>query len=132
MKKIYTFLIKSGKVVFTWMILLVLSVSLYSFTIKGKVNYGDRCYVKLDDMSIKEYSYDGVKLLNGYLGCNTYYLEYESELDEKQNLLFLGALTKHLYDNNIDNNIHLIIKCKEYQMISTIVDYNITYTKSII
>lgn len=132
MRYIYSFFVKSGKILFTWMILLFLSISLYSLTIKGKTNYGNRCYVNIDDSIIKEYEYDGVILLSCYLGCNTYYLEYESVLDEDKNVIFLSALTKHLLDNNIDNDTHVIIKCKDYQIMSTIVDYNITYTKSII
>lgn len=130
--RIYKFFIKSGQVAFIWVILFVISISLYSITIKGKVNYGDRCYQSINEDVIKSYQYEGVLLNNGYLACNTYYLEYKSELEEKDNVIFLAAVAKLLSDNDITCDMHIIIKCKDYQIIATIVDYNISYTKSLI
>lgn len=132
MKNIYYFLVSSGKVLFIWMVLLVVSVSIHSITIKGKVNYGERCYQSIRGDVIKKYSYDGTNLTHESLDCNTYYLEYTSTLNEKENILFLASLSKLLSDNDIDCNVHVIIKCEDYQLLSTIVDYQISYTKSII
>lgn len=132
MKRIYYFLVNSGKVLFIWMILSVLSVSLYSFTIKGKVNYGDRCYQFFDQTCIKNYQYEGVELQSSNLECNTYYLSYKSVLEEKENLVFLASLSKLLSDNKINVDVHIIIKCDNYQILSTIVDYQISYVKSLI
>ena len=54
------------------------------------------------------------------------------DLDETDNLTFLVSLSKLFYDNNIGSDIHIIIKNEDYQMISTIVDYKVSYIKSLI
>lgn len=132
MKKLYYFFVNSGKIVFVWTLLLTTSVSLYSLTIKGKVNYGGRCYQNFDDSIIRNMNYKNVKFENGYLACNTYYLEYTSTLSEDNNVIFLVSLSKLLSDNNIDCNIHVVIKNEEYQILSTIVDYQVSYTKTLV
>ena len=73
-----------------------------------------------------------MKLNNNKLVCNTYYLEYETKLKEEENVLFLSSLSKLLYDNDVDTNIHVIMKNDDYQIIATIVDYKVSYTISII
>ena len=132
MKKIYYFLVKSGEVLFIWSVLFILSISFYSFTIKGKVNYGDRCYQKLNDDALINYDYDGIILKSGSLECNTLYLEYDSKLNEKENLRFLVSLSKIAHDSNTDVDMHIIIKAEDYQILSSIVDYQVSYIKSVI
>lgn len=130
MRKLYYFFVNSGKVVFIWLIMLIVSICLYSLSIKGKVNYGNRCYVQFNDDVIANYNYDGIMLESANLQCNTYYLQYSSSLNENENLLFLARITKLLYDEDITINVHVIINTKDYVMISTIVDYKISYTTS--
>jgi len=132
MKRIYYFLVNCGKVIFVWAVLFIISISFYSLTIKGKVNYGNRCYHNFDDSFIIEYKYDGIEMKNGYLECNTYYLQYNSSLSENENLLFLISLAKLFYDNEVSTNVHVIIKNNNYQVLSTIVDYKVSYTISLI
>ena len=132
MKRLYYFFVNAGKVAFLSTLLLVISVSLYSLTIKGKVNYGNRCYVSFDTELIDKYEYNGIRLLSSYLECNTCYLEYSSDLNEENNLLFLASLSKLFRDNDVDSNFHIIIKTNDYQILSTIVNYNISYTKTLI
>lgn len=132
MKKLYYFFVNCGKVIFIWMIMLLVSVSLNSVVTKGKVNYGNRCYQSFDDNFVRAYQYSGTALNYGKLECNTYYLEYETTLEESENITFLVSLSKLFYDNSINCNIHVILKGEGYQVLSTIVDYQVTYTKSII
>ena len=132
MRKLYYFFVIGGKVLFVWMIMFILSISLYSLSIKGKVNYGNRCRVEMDDEVLARYSHEGIELVTSEIKCNTQYLEYRSLLSEKENSLFLVSLAKLMYDEKITLNVHVIIKCDGYQMISTIVDYNVSYTKSYI
>lgn len=112
--------------------LLIISISLISLTMKGKVNYGGRCTTKIDENIILNHNYKDIILTSNYLGCNTYYLEYNSDLEEKENIIFLASLSKLLSDNNININMHVIIKNQNYQLIATIVDYNISYVKTLI
>ena len=130
MKKLYYFFVKIGKITFVWALLVIISISINSLTIKGKVNYGERCYQDFDDSIIKTYSYEGVKLNKGVLECNTYYLNYVSLLQEEENLRFLISISKLLIENKIEINMHIFIKCEEYQMIATIVDYKVSYVTS--
>ena len=130
MKKLYYFFVKSGEILFIWSLLLIISITIYSLTIRGKVNYGNRCYANIDDTFIKEYKYEKIELENSNLECNTYYLMYTSLLDEANNLKFLLSLSKLLIDNNINLNMHVIIKGDNYQMLSTIVDYKVSYVIS--
>lgn len=130
MKKIYYFLVKGGEIIFIWSLIFIVSITLQSVVIKGQVNYGDRCYKSFEDDFIKEYKYDGVSLNYGYLKCNTYYLEYTSDNSEKQNLNFLISIAKLLSDNNVDIDVHVIIKNKDSQIMATIVDYQVSYTVS--
>ena len=132
MKFIYRFIVNVGKVIFIWGFLLVVSISCYSLTIKGKVNYGDRCNEIIDDTFLKEYKYDGVELVDGKLECNTYYVNYISNLDEEANIVFLVSLAKIFYDNNENSDIHVIIESDNYQILSTIVNYQVSYTISFI
>ena len=132
MKKLYYFFVYCGEILFIWSIIFIISISLQSISIKGQVNYGDRCYASFNDNFIKEYDYEGVILTSNKLKCNTYYLEYNSELNEQENLIFLLSLSKLFSDNSININTHLIIKNENYQILATIVDYQVTYTKSII
>lgn len=130
MKKLYYFFVKSGEVLFIWSLLVILSITMQSLTIKGKVNYGQRCYQSIDTSFIQKYEYIGVELKSDILECNTYYLTYSSALDENDNLRFLVSLSKLLSDNKIDINMHVTIRCEEYQMLSTIVDYKVSYVTS--
>ena len=130
MKKLYYFFVKCGEILFIWSLLVIISISIQSLTIKGEVNYGDRCYQDFDDELIKKYEYEGVIYKEGNLSCNTYYLTYNSNLQEQQNLRFLISLSKLLLDNNIKLNFHVVIQCDEYQMLSTIVDYKVSYVTS--
>ena len=132
MKIIYKIFVNGGKFIVISLFLLVISISLTSFTTKGEVIYGGRCNMTLNDQIITTYTHPNLKLTSNYLGCNTYYLEYDSSLKEKDNILFLASLSKLLSDNDIEIDTHVIIKCEEYQLMATIVDYNISYTKSII
>ena len=132
MKKLYYFFVTGGKVLFIWMIMLILSISLYSLSIKGKVDYGNRCKFEMGDEVLAQYSHERIELIASEIKCNTQYLEYRSLLSEKENSLFLVSLAKLMYDEKITLNVHVIIKCDDYQMISTIVDYNVSYIKSYI
>ena len=130
MKKLYYFFVKSGKILFIWSLLTIISITFQSLTIKGKVNYGGRCYQEINDNFVKEYEYEGIDFISGKLECNTYYLIYNSNLNEEENLKFLVSLSKLFVDNNEDINIHVVIKCEDYQMLSTIVDYKLSYVVS--
>ena len=130
MRKLYYFFVTGGKVICIWALIFIISITCQSVVIKGKVDYGNRCIQSFDDNFVLEYKYKGTELRSQKLECNTYYLEYQTELDEKQNILFLSTLSKLFYDHGIDCDIHLILIHKNYQMIATIVDYKVSYIVS--
>ena len=130
MRKLYYFFVNLGKIIFIWSIMFVISISAQSFTRKGQVDYGGRCYQNFSDEVIKKYSYNGIVLTSGKLQCNTYYLEYTTNLEKEKNIIFLSSLAKLLYDNNIDCNIHVILNGNGYQMLSTIIDNYVSYNIS--
>lgn len=130
MKKIYYFLVRCGEIIFVWSLIFIISISLQSIVIKRQINYGKRCYQVFNDDFIKEYEYSGITLNYGYTKCNTYYLEYISENEEKQNVNFLVSIAKLLSDNKVNIDVHVIIKNNDSQIIATIVDYKVSYTIS--
>ena len=130
MKRVYYFFVKSGQFIFISLILLTVSISLLAWKSKGIVNYGNRCYQSIDYEVIERFQYKDTSLNNIFLECNTLYLEYTNDLDEKENKLFLAALTKYEKDNNIQCQLQVTIKCKDYQILSSIVNYQISYVKS--
>lgn len=130
MKRVYYFFVNCGEVVFIWSLIFIISISLQSVVIRGQINYGERCYQTFNDEFIKNYNYDGITLNYGRINCNTYYLEYSSVLEEKQNLNFLVSISKLLHDYNVDIDTHIIIKNEHMQILATIVNYQVTYTKS--
>ena len=132
MRKLYYFFVSAGEVIFVWSLIFILSVTLQSVVIKGKVDYGGRCYSEFNDEFIISFDYNGIVLKNGYLECNTYYLVYETDLNENDNIIFLASIAKLFKDNDIDINIHVMLINKEYQIIATIVDYQVNYVKSIL
>jgi hypothetical protein len=114
------------------MIITIASISLISVSNKGKVDYGGRCYQSFDDSFVETYGYLGIELKDNKLVCNTYYLEYESVLNERENILFLNSISKLFYDNSIDCNIHIILKTNQFLILSTIIDYKVSYTTTTI
>ena len=132
MKKLYYFFVYAGEVLFIWSVIFILSISFQSLVIKGKVEYGKRCYQNFNDEFVRLYEYKDITLERGTLKCNTYYLEYNSELTEEENVIFLVSLSKLFKDNNIDSDIHVTIINNNFQIMSTIVNYQVSYTKSII
>ena len=132
MKKLYYLFVCIGKIITIWTIMLIVSISGVSIVSKGKVNYGDRCNQSFNDEFIKNYEYTGNELNSSVLACNTYYLEYTTVLSEEENVLFLTSLAKLFYDNYINANIHIILRSKEYQILSTIVEYQVNYTITLI
>ena len=131
-KKTYKLLVNLGKIFFIWFLLFIISISINSFTIKGKANYGNRCNNSMNLSIFDNYKYKSINLISRYSECNTTYLEYESELNENDNIVFLVSLSKLLIDKNFNSDIHIIIRCREYQIIATIVDYRVSYIKSLI
>lgn len=132
MKKLYYLFVCLGKIITIWSVMLIISVSGVSISSKGKVNYGDRCTQNFNDGFIKKFKYEGNNLSYDKLECNTYYLEYTSILTEEENIIFLTSISKLFYDNDVDCNLHIIIKSNEYQILSTIVDYKVNYTITLI
>ena len=132
MRKLYYFFVYAGEVIFIWSVIFILSISLQSIVIKGKVEYGGRCYQAFDDVFINTYQYEGVMLNRGGLKCNTYYLEYESTLTEEENLVFLVSISRLFKEHEVNSNIHVTITNDNFQIMSTIVGYKVSYTKSII
>ena len=132
MKRLYYFFVMCGKALFVTFILFVISLSLYSLNIKGKVSYGDRCTINFDDEEIVNIEYTDISMTSHYLECNTYYLNYKTSLAEKEIIKFMAYLCTILRDNNITANFHLIIISSEYQYMATIVDYQISYIKTYI
>ena len=134
MRKLYYFFITAGKFITIFTFLVLISVCLQSVVLKGKVDYGGRCYQNFNDEFLKDYSYSNIKLSSSNLICNTYYLEYETTLNEKESILFLTSLSKLFYDNNVNCNTHVVLinNNDQYQILSTIVDYKVSYTKTIL
>lgn len=132
MKKLYYFFVYAGEVLFIWSIIFILSISFQSIVIKGKVEYGERCNQSFNDEFIRLYDYNGITFNRGILKCNTYYLDYNSELNEEENVIFLVSVSKLFKDNNINSDIHVTITNKDFQIMATIVDYQVSYIKSII
>ena len=132
MRKLYYFFVNGGKVICIWAFMFVLSITFQSLVIKGKVDYGNRCTQVFNDEFIVEYEYEGILLKEGKLECNTYYLQYQTQLVEEKNIMFLSSISKLFYDNNVNCNIHIILQNSDYQIIATIVDYKVSYIKSLI
>jgi len=128
--KIYKVFVKLGKIFFTINVLIVTSIIIQSFTIKGKANYGDRCYLSDSYEFIDKYKYEGINLKEANLKCNTYYLRYESRLDNKENILFLNSLSKLLQENNTNIDLQVYIVNNDSQIIASVVDYSINYVES--
>ena len=131
MKKIYYFFVNSGKVLFIFSFLFLVAISVNSYTIKGKVNYGNRCYVSMDENIVKKFLYEGVDLVDYYLECNTLYLSYDSKLSENKEIIFLASLSKFLSDNNLECDVQVRVNNKEHLLLATIINYQISYTKTI-
>ena len=56
-KRVYKILVNLGKITLLVNVLFVLSIVFQSLTIKGKVNYGDRCYLTLECISANQQYY---------------------------------------------------------------------------
>ena len=122
--------IKLGKIVFVINLLILISIISQSLTIRGKTNYGDRCYLDGNYDFINEYKYNGISLKDASLKCNTYYLMYDSYLDNKDNILFLNSLSKLLQENNTNIDLHVSIVNNDSQIIASVKDYSINYVES--
>lgn len=131
MKKIYYFFVNSGKVLFIYSVLFLVAISLNSFAIKGEINYGNRCIANFNKEIIKEFSYEGVELSFYSLECNTYNLRYISRLSEEKEILFLASLSKFLSDKDIKSDIRLSVINDNHLLLASIVNYQISYTKTI-
>ena len=130
MKKLYLILVKAGKIFLLTDLLIVMAIVIHSFSIKGKVNYGDRCYVSYDFNTIINYEFEGITLVSNELKCNTFVMFYKSKLDSKSNILFLNDLAKLLYENDIECDVNVTIVSPTHQIIASIVDYKINYVES--
>ena len=113
MKKLYYFFVYAGEVLFVWSIIFVLSISFQSVVIKGKVEYGERCNQSFNDEFIRLYDYKGITFNHGILKCNTYYLDYNSELNEEENVVFLVSVSIAIKNSSLFNST-IIILSKQY------------------
>ena len=132
MKKLYLGIIKIGKIFVLVDLLIIISVVIQSFSIKGKVNYGNRCYISYDFTPVTNYTFEGIELVSSELKCNTFVINYKSVLDNKSNILFLNDLSKVLYENNIESDVNVTIVSINHQIIASIVDYKVNYVESLI
>jgi hypothetical protein len=130
MKKVYHWMASIGKSFLIVDVLVVIAIVFQSFSTKGKVDYGDRCYVLEDFSALDNYEKDGIELLNSSLKCNMYVMNYKSQLDSKGDLLFLSDLSKILFDNSIKADISVSIVSINHQIIASIVDYKVSYVET--
>ena len=130
MKKVYNWMASIGKSFLIVDVLVVIAIVFQSFSTKGKVDYGDRCYVLEDFSALDNYEKDGIELLNSSLKCNMYVMNYKSQLDSKGDLLFLSDLSKILFDNSIKADISVSIVSINHQIIASIVDYKVNYVET--
>ena len=130
MKKVYHWMASIGKSFLIVDVLVVIAIVFQSFSTKGKVDYGDRCYVLEDFSALDNYEKDGIELLNSSLKCNMYVMNYKSQLDSKGDLLFLSDLSKILLDNSIKADISVSIVSINHQIIASIVDYKVSYVET--
>ena len=127
MKRVF---INIGKIFFVFDVLSIISLILCSVIARGKVDYGGRCYVEYNFEKVKEYSFEGIELIEEELKCNTYVISYKSKLTKEGNILFLNDLAKILYENEIDSDVNVTIVSINHQIIASIVDYKINYVES--
>ena len=130
MKKVYHWMATIGKSFLIIDVLVVIAIVIQSFTTKGKVDYGDRCYVMGDFSVLDNYETEGITLLDASLKCNTYVMNYKSNLDSKGDLIFLSDLTKILFDNKVEADISVNIVSINHQIIASIVDYKVNYVET--
>lgn len=130
MKKVYHWMATIGKSFLIIDVLVVIAIVIQSFTTKGKVDYGDRCYVIEDFSVLDNYETEGITLLDASLKCNTYVMNYKSNLDSKGDLIFLSDLTKILSDNKVEADISVNIVSINHQIIASIVDYKVNYVET--
>jgi hypothetical protein len=130
MKKVYNWMASIGKSFLIVDVLVVIAIVFQSFSTKGKVDYGDRCYVLEDFSVLDNYEKDGIELLNSSLKCNMYVMNYKSQLDSTGDLLFLSDLSKILFDNSIKADISVSIVSINHQIIASIVDYKVSYVET--
>jgi hypothetical protein len=127
MKRVF---INIGKIFFVFDVLSIISLILCSVITRGKVDYGGRCYVEYNFEKVKEYSFEGIELIEEELKCNTYVISYKSKLTKEGNILFLNDISRLLYEENIDNDVNINIVSLNHQIIASIVDYKINYVIS--
>lgn len=130
MKKVYHWMATIGKSFLIIDVLVVIAIVIQSFTTKGKVDYGDRCYVIEDFSVLDNYETEGITLLDASLKCNTYVMNYKSNLDSKGDLIFLSDLAKILFDNKVEADISVNIVSINHQIIASIVDYKVNYVET--
>lgn len=132
MKTIYKILWKSGAVLLILTIMFVGAISLFSLSQKGKIYYGNRCYLSLDTRAIDYLNQEEIIAYDYDFACNTLYLDLN--VDEKISKDSSKALLVRIstYYKSIDFNINTQISLKgnNYLILASLVNEEVSLSIS--
>lgn len=127
-KKIWKISVKLGLSLFLFSFMLITSISLVSFTQKGKVNYGSRCHSIINTKTISFLNQEEIISYDYDLKCNTLYLDLtlkdNTRIDTAKALLI--RISSYYNSINYTTDTQITLKGNNYIILASLVKSDIT------
>lgn len=122
--KTWNILVKSGLILFIWLVMFIGAISLFSLSQKGKVHYGNRCVSSLNESAIDYLNQEEIIAYDYEFNCNTLYLDLNvlDNLNKEQITALLVKIATYYKDINFNTNTQVTIKNANYLILASIIE----------
>ena len=132
LKSIWKFSSKCGLVLFTYTLMFIAAISLFSLVNKGTVYYGNRCNSTINQRAIEYLNQEEIIAYDYELNCNTLYLDLNvnDDLNEKQIKTVIIRISNYYKEINFSVDTQIIIKNSKYLILASLVNHEISLSVS--
>lgn len=132
LKTIYKTLWKSGAVLIILTIMLLGAISIFSISQKGKIYYGSRCVLSLDNKAIDYLNQDEIIAYDYDFKCNTLYLDLnvDENITKEKSKALLVRISSYYKSINFNSNTQVSLKGNDYLILASLMNGEVSMTTS--
>lgn len=128
----YKILWKSGAALIILTIMIVGAISIFSISQKGKIYYGNRCVLSLDNRAIDYLNQNEIIAYDYDFKCNTLYLDLnvEENITKEKSKALLVRISTYYKDINFNSDTQVSLKGSDYLILASLVNGEVSMTTS--